>query len=353
MKSMHPTKFLGCNSRTLPFPIPAGDPGLAGLQSARSRAGPAGQGSWFCPLDLQRTVGCFGKPCRLGDFSAEGWSGKGLDPKGEAFLRPPGGGAPRMCQQRAEYVVPCSTQSQCPDLWSAPVRCAHWMPILGDPGAHEMGVPSRNGDPESTSGKPSPTPARSRPPPRPDPTPLPAPPGFAPPLPRFRRVPSSSGDPREHNWDRPATHSHRNLDPRSPGLARPGCAPGAFPAAVATSESTSGKPSPTRARSRPPPRAARVRPAPAALPLPSQPQWGPPRAQLGPPPTPATTRFPTRAARVRPAPGALPTFIGGSRGAPPPCPHARFQQRLSDLATAARSNTRTIHPPHRDNPSCL
>ena len=31
MKSMHPTKFLGCNSWTLPFPIPAGAPGPAGL----------------------------------------------------------------------------------------------------------------------------------------------------------------------------------------------------------------------------------------------------------------------------------------------------------------------------------
>ena len=140
---MHPTNFLGCNSRTLPFLILAGAPGPAGLQSARSRAGPASQDSGFCPLDFQRTLGCLGNPRRLGDFSAEGWSGKGLDPKGEAFLRPPGGGAPRMCQQRAEYVVPCSTQSQCPDPWSAPLRCAHWMPILGDPGAHEMGVPSR------------------------------------------------------------------------------------------------------------------------------------------------------------------------------------------------------------------
>ena len=40
---MHPTKFLGCNWWTLPFPIPAGDKGPAGLQSARSRAGPASQ----------------------------------------------------------------------------------------------------------------------------------------------------------------------------------------------------------------------------------------------------------------------------------------------------------------------
>ena len=46
-----------------------------------------------------------------------------------------------------EYVVPCSTQSQFPYLWSAPLRFAHWMPIQGDPGAHEMGFPSYNGNP--------------------------------------------------------------------------------------------------------------------------------------------------------------------------------------------------------------
>ena len=43
MKSMHSTKFLGCNSWTLPFPIPAGVQGPAGLQSAGIRTGPAGQ----------------------------------------------------------------------------------------------------------------------------------------------------------------------------------------------------------------------------------------------------------------------------------------------------------------------
>lgn len=89
LKPMHPTKFLGCNSWTLPFPIPAGGQGPAGLQSARSRAGPAGQSSGFWPLDLQRTLGCLGKP-RGSDLSAKGWSGQGLEPKGEAFLRPPG-----------------------------------------------------------------------------------------------------------------------------------------------------------------------------------------------------------------------------------------------------------------------
>ena len=166
MKSMHPTKFLGCNSWTLPFPIPAGAQGPAGLQSARSRAGPAGQSSVFCPLDFQRTLGCLEEPRRLGDFSAEGWSGKGLDPKGEAFLRPPGWGAPRMCQQRAEYVVPCSTQSQFPYLWSAALRCTHGMAILGDPGADEMGVPSRSCNPRERNWEPLPIPPMSRPPPR-------------------------------------------------------------------------------------------------------------------------------------------------------------------------------------------
>ena len=168
--------------------------------------------------------------------------------------------------------------------------------------------------PNSTSGKPSPTPARSRPPLRTDPPPRPAPPGFVPALPGSRRVPSHIGDPREHNRDRPPTHSERNLDLCSPGLPHPGCAPGAFPAAVAISESTTGKPSPTPARSRHPPCAVRVRPAPAAF-------------QGCCPPSPAALGVPR--------------------------PHARFQERLSDLAAAARSNMRTIHTPHRDNPSCL
>ena len=92
------------------------------------------------------------------------------------------------------------------------------------------------------------------------------------------RLPSRSGDPREHDWDLTPTHSHLNFDSRSPGLPRPWCTPGAFPAAVATTESTTGKPSPTPARSRTPPRATQVHPAPAALPARFQLQWGPPRA---------------------------------------------------------------------------
>ena len=271
---MHPTKFLGCNSWTLPFPIPAGAPGPAGLQSARSRAGPASQDSGFCPLDFQRTLGCLGNPRRLGDFSAEGWSGKGLDPKGEAFLRPPGGGAPRMCQQRAEYVVPCSTQSQCPDPWSAPLRCAHWMPILGDPGAHEMGVPSRNGDPREHKWEALPHPCQE---PTPAETgPRPAPPGLAPPLPRSLRVPSRSGDPREHNWDRPP--------PKAIGIST---------------------------------RAARVYPVPGALPARFQPQCPPPRAQLGSPPPPPPEADP------RPTPPAFAPPLHGPGTFPASSVHAR------------------------------
>ena len=50
-------------------------------------------------------------------------------------------------------------------LWSAPLCCAHWMPILGDPGAHEMGVPSCNGNPREHNWEPLPHP-------RHEPTPL-------------------------------------------------------------------------------------------------------------------------------------------------------------------------------------
>ena len=37
----------------------AGGQGSPGLQRARSRAGPAGQSSGFCPLDFQRTLHCW------------------------------------------------------------------------------------------------------------------------------------------------------------------------------------------------------------------------------------------------------------------------------------------------------
>ena len=136
-----------------------------------------------------------------------------------------------MCQQRAEYVVPCSTQSQCPDPWSAPLRCAHWMPILGDPGAHEMGVPSRN------------------------------------------------GDPREHNWEAlPHPRQEPNPAPRHPGSPRPCRTPSAFPAAVGTPESTTvttPHPLPTGT----PTRAARVRPTPVPARCPPSPGApGEPRA---------------------------------------------------------------------------
>ena len=46
-KSMHPTKYLGCNWWTLPFPIAAGGQGPTGLQSGRSRAGPVSQNKGY------------------------------------------------------------------------------------------------------------------------------------------------------------------------------------------------------------------------------------------------------------------------------------------------------------------
>ena len=131
---------------------------------------------------------------------------------------------------------------------------------------------------------------------------------------RSRRVSSRSGHLREHNWEAlPYPCQEPSPAPRHPGSPRPCHTPSAFPAAVGTPESTTVT---------------------ASHPLP--------------------TVTPTRAARDRPTPGALPARCPLPPGAPgEPRPHARFQERLSDLASAARSNTRTIHPPHRDNPSCL
>ena len=79
-KSMHPTKFLGCKSWTLPFPNPAGGQGPVGLQSAGSRSGPAGQNkgcgvpageitrqdkSLGLPGDLAASIRLLGKTARV------------------------------------------------------------------------------------------------------------------------------------------------------------------------------------------------------------------------------------------------------------------------------------------------
>ena len=187
MKPMHPTKFLGCNSWTLPFPIPAGGQGPAGLQSARSRAGPAGQSSGFWPLDLQRTLGCLGKP-RGSDLSAKGWSGQGLEPKGEAFLRPPGCAnrgrttwfpAPRSPSSLTCGPHPSAAPTGCRPLgtqertqWAFQAATAPLPPaMLPVPSQPQWGSPEHNWD---------------RPPSPPRPGSRPAPPGFAPPRARSR-----------------------------------------------------------------------------------------------------------------------------------------------------------------------
>ena len=84
LKSMHPSNFLGCNSRTLPFLILAGAPGPTGLQSARSRAGPAGQSSGFCPLDFQRTLHCWKNQAAL-SFPQRAEAVKALTAKARPF----------------------------------------------------------------------------------------------------------------------------------------------------------------------------------------------------------------------------------------------------------------------------
>ena len=117
-------------------------------------------------------------------------------------------------------MVPCSTQSQFPYLWSAALHCTHGMAILGDPGADEMGVPSRSCNPRERNWEPLPIPPMSRPPPRalrvsPAPAALPArsQPQWRPPGAQLGPTP---------------TYSHRNLDPRSRSLPRPGALPARF-----------------------------------------------------------------------------------------------------------------------------
>ena len=167
-----------------------------------------------------------------------------------------------MCQQTAEYLVPCSTQSQFPYLWSAALRCTHGMAILGDPGADEMGVPSRSCNPRERNWEPLPIPPMSRPPPhaprvRSAPAALPArsqpqwrPPGaqqgptphpqraesrpvqprFTPPWVRSRSVSSRSGHLREHNWEAlPQPRPEPTPALHHPGSPRPCRAPGALP----------------------------------------------------------------------------------------------------------------------------
>ena len=191
-------------------------------------------------------------------------------------------------------MVPCSRQSPFPYLCSAPLRCGQWMPILGDPGVHEMGIPSRNGDPQQHIWK-------------------------ALPHPRQEPTPTANGTP-----PRPAP----------PGFPRPCRAPGGFPAILATPGSTTG--------TDPPPTAsgistcaAQVYPTLAALPARFQPQWPSPRAQLGSPP------LPPPGADTRPAPPGFAPPLPRSRGAahlhqwlsvsPVPTPGSRRGSRTSLL----------------------
>ena len=80
------------------------------------------------------------------------------------------------------------------------------------------GFPAATATPERTTGKPSPTPAWGRPPPR-----------AAPPLPCSRCLPSRSGDPRSTTGTAPHPRHDPIPDPRRPASPRPGRAPGAPP----------------------------------------------------------------------------------------------------------------------------
>ena len=88
----------------------------------------------------KKGVGCAGRALHRRDTwggAREGGSG------GPAGVAPSGGvatGLPVSREEGRDHPYP-----SLPDLWSAPLRRAHWMPTLGDPGAHAVGVPSRHG----------------------------------------------------------------------------------------------------------------------------------------------------------------------------------------------------------------
>ena len=93
----------------------------------------------------------------------------------------------RDCKQRAEDMVPCSAESEFPYLWSTALRSARWMPIDGDPGAHETSSPSCNGEPWEHNWGPL-APRRRHVHPAPDPLPWAAPLTSRPGSPRPRRA---------------------------------------------------------------------------------------------------------------------------------------------------------------------
>ena len=95
------------------------------------------------------SLGCLGKP-RGSDLSAKGWSGQGLEPKGEAFLRPPG------CANRGRttwFPAPRSPSSlTCgPQPSAAPTGCRP----LGTQERTQWAFPAATATPERTTGGPS------------------------------------------------------------------------------------------------------------------------------------------------------------------------------------------------------
>ena len=70
-KSMHPSKFLGCNWWTLPFPIPAGVKGPLGCKVPEAGLGQLARvrvdlqvksPGRMNPLDFQQALGYVGEP---------------------------------------------------------------------------------------------------------------------------------------------------------------------------------------------------------------------------------------------------------------------------------------------------
>ena len=183
---MHPTKFLGCNSWTLPFPIPAGGQGSPGLQRPRSRAGPAGQSSGLCPLDFQGTLHCWKNHTAL-SFPQRGEAAKALTPKARPFCHCQVG-EPR--EWSTWFPAPCS-----PSYLTCGPRSSS--PLTGCP---SMGTQER----------------------------------------MKWAFPAAMATPREHNWD-PRPRSTTRPPTRA---SRVGPAPGALPVRAPPSPRAMGEPHP-------------------------------------------------------------------------------------------------------------
>ena len=175
---MHLSKLLGCNSETLPFPIPAGGQGPAGLQKCRkvgsgqpARLGVAGSqqvkspcriNPWTSPrpratLSEQRPLSgsaenLAGGTRLLGKTTEDGasceWVGLEMSskplPQKQALSATIRLGAPRLCQQGGcnTWLPAPLSATECQSPTCSPQPSALRTDANQEPGSHEVGARS-------------------------------------------------------------------------------------------------------------------------------------------------------------------------------------------------------------------